>query len=136
MSRLTATTADENQGGEEPQVGDRGLWRTLTLWYAVAGGIGAWTIHLLFLSSFVRFSCNVKGTGWVHHAVTAATALMTLVAMAMAWGLLRQGSADEASGEPGGRTHFLGLLGLAIGGVNLLLILLEGSYVFFLHPCG
>jgi hypothetical protein len=112
------------------------LLHGLKVWYAVVGGIGAWTVHMLFLSSFVQYTCNEGHVGWVHHVVTAVTAAATVLSMVLAWSLVREGAdADEAAPSYEGRTRFLGMAGLLIGAINLALILLEGSYVFFLKPC-
>src|SRR5205085_8221646 len=52
----------------------------ITVWYAVLGGIGAWTIHLMVLVSLVRYTCNAPGSeGWMH-LTTAVTLAMTAVA--------------------------------------------------------
>jgi hypothetical protein len=111
--------------------------RFVTVWYAVAGGIGAWTVHLLFEAAFVKFTCTSHGWVWAMHLVTAVTALATVAAMALAWRLLRiSRDADEAAADAGGRLQFLGYAGLLIGAINLALILLEGADVVFLHRCG
>ncbi len=111
--------------------------RFVTVWYAVLGGVGAWTAHLLFEASFMKYTCNSHGYVWVMHLATAVTALATVAAMVLSWRLLRvsQGS-DEAAADAGGRLQFLGYAGLLIGAINLALILLEGVYVVFLHRCG
>ena len=108
----------------------------VTVWYALLGGIGAWTIHLLVLVSIVRFTCNTHGYLWVMHLTTAVTLAMTAAAMLLAGRLLREGEQDE--GTAGERTRFLGRLGLVIGAVNFLLIALEGLYVVVLgsRRCG
>jgi hypothetical protein len=98
-------------------------------------------VHLVFISSFVRFSCNRAGVTWVPHAVTAATALVTVVAIAVCAALARSnrpanaGSDDEAASAPA-RTRFLGRLGVLCGAINLVLILVEGGYAGAVHRCG
>jgi hypothetical protein len=112
----------------------------LRFWFAVLGGIGAWLAHLITLTSLVRYTCNVHGhTQWVEHAVTAATALVTLAALALCVQYLRAAGsdADEGAGTPWGRTRFLATFGVLSNSVNLLLILVEGTYVFVIRPaCG
>ncbi len=114
----------------------------VTVWYAVLGGIGAWTIHLLVLTSVVQFTCNAGGYEWIMHVTTLVTLAMTAVAMALSLRLVRQGRKADADGGGGGnggeRTVFLGQLGLLIGGVNFLLIALEGLYAVLLEArrCG
>ena len=130
----------------------------VTVWYAVLGGIGAWTIHLLVLTSVVQFTCNAGGYAWIMHVTTLVTLGMTAVAMALSLRLVRQGQKGDANGNGhdgngrdgnggdgnGGegngaeRTQFLGQLGLVVGGVNFLLIALEGLYAVLLEArrCG
>ena len=103
--------------------------------YSVVGGIGAWTVHLLYLSSFAGFGCKHPEWRWSMHALTAATAGATALAIALAWALFRSAGDDERSGTLGGQLRFLGVLGLLVGGINLVLILLEGSYAIFISPC-
>jgi hypothetical protein len=111
--------------------------RAVRIWYAVLGGVGAWTVHLLALSSFVRFSCNVHGYTWVMHAVTVITAIATLVAMWLALRLVREADheTDETADTAAGRLRFLGRVGLLVGAINLALIVLEGAYVTVLKTC-
>ncbi len=107
----------------------------IKLWFAVLGGIAAWTVHLLVLSAITRFTCNQEGTRWVMDLITLVTALVTVVAMWLCVGLVRASKDDEAADTLTGNTRFLGVFGLMVGGVNLALILLEGSYALFLSPC-
>jgi hypothetical protein len=107
------------------------------VWYAVAGSIGAWTIHLLFFAGFVRFTCNVAGALWAMHAITVLCLGLTVVALALAIRLARH-EGDEAAESESGRLQFLGRLGVLVGVANFLLISLEELYVFVLHTkrCG
>ncbi|MDP9071088.1 MAG: hypothetical protein M3N68_07350 [Actinomycetota bacterium] len=107
----------------------------IKLWFAVLGGIAAWTVHLLMVAALTRFTCNEEGTRWVMDVFTLVTALVTVAAMWLCVGLVRGSSDDEAAGTLPGNTQFLGVFGLMIGGINLALILLEGSYAWFLSPC-
>jgi uncharacterized ion transporter superfamily protein YfcC len=117
------------------------LWSAVrtgfTVWYALLGSIAAWIIHLIFLASFVRYTCNVPSTKWVLHAVTAVTLAMTVLAMVLAWRLDRT-DGDEGSDRNGGPLRFVGRLALVIGASNFALIALEELYVIVLAPkrCG
>jgi hypothetical protein len=111
------------------------LWRIANVWFAVFGGIGAWAVHIIFEASFVRYRCNAGSGSGVMHLVTAVTAIATVVAMALSWRLMHLGD-DESADSQIGRARFLGITGLLIGGINLMLILLEGSYVLFWRACG
>ena len=111
--------------------------RGVRVGYALSGGIAAWMAHLIFVSSFVRYTCTTHGVTWVQHLVTAITAGATLWAMALSLQMVREaGPTDEEAGTPAGRTRFLGLLGLLFGAIDLLLILAEGFYVILVHRCG
>ena len=108
--------------------------RAFRAWYGVIAGIGAWTVHLLAVSSLAREACLRAGTIWVMHAITAACAAATILALVFAWQFARQPGEDE-SGFAEGRERFLGRLGLLISAINLLLILGEGSYVELVRRC-
>lgn len=105
------------------------------LWFAVLTGIAAWAAHLLLLAALARWTCNEGGSRWVLDALTLLTALATIVAMWLCVGIIRGAKDDEAAATPAGRTHFLGVFGLMTGSINLALILLEGSYAWFISPC-
>ena len=104
-------------------------------WFAVLGGIGAWLVHLTYAASVVRLTCEHPGLIWSIHAVTAVTALVTVFAIVMSAGLVRESADDESAGTRAGQIRFLGLMGVLVGAINLALILLEGSFAIFLRPC-
>ena len=108
---------------------------SLATWFAVLGGIVAWMVHLTYSASVVELTCEHPGLIWTIHGMTAVTALVTLVAMALSALLLREGSDVESAGTRAGQLRFLGIMGLLVGAINLALILLEGSYAIFLRPC-
>ena len=96
-------------------------------WYAVVAPIVAWLVHLSAEASLVQHTCNSSGTQWPMHAVTAVCVAVTLSAMAVAFRMAQ---------HPSGPWRFLGLLGVILGAANLVLILLEGSYILFISACG
>lgn len=96
------------------------------IWFAVLGGIAAWLVHLIATASLVAAACPHHPVLWVVHTVTAITLLVTAAAMTMSWRL--RFAADEPR-------RFLGDLGMLLNATNLALILLEGSFVLFIHPC-
>jgi hypothetical protein len=108
----------------------------LRVWFAVVGPIGAWMFHLVFLASISRYSCRSHWATWAQHAVTLAMAALTVLAIWICVGLVRQGKDDDAAATREGRARFLGYFGLINGVANLALIALEGSYVLFIHRCG
>jgi hypothetical protein len=93
--------------------------RGALLWFALTAGIVAWIAHLVFFASIVEF-VNDNGYFWLFH-------VGNVVCIALAGD-----DDDEEDPTPEGRMRFLGLLGMASNGINLLLILFEGSYIFFI----
>lgn len=109
---------------------------TLGVWFAVLGGIAAWTLHVLFLASWSQHACNEGGLMWASHLMTGVTGAVTVTAMALSYRLVRAAaSADEGDPTSGGWWRFLGLFGLLTGSINLLLIILEGAFVAAIGPC-
>jgi hypothetical protein len=103
-------------------------------WWAALAGIPAWLVHLVAEASLAGEACASPQTIWVMHAVTAACAAVTLVAMAVAWPFAWQ-AADHEGADPPARLRFVGRFGLLLGAINLLLILGEGSYVVLVRRC-
>jgi hypothetical protein len=102
------------------------------LWFALIAGIVAWVAHLLTLASLVQF-VHDNGYFWLFHVANAVCLALARLALYLSWLVYRAGAgADEESPTPEGRMRFLGQVGLASNGINLLLILLEGSYIFFI----
>ena len=109
--------------------------RGIRVAYTLAGSTAAWMAHLIFAASYVRYTCNVSGTTWLQHVVTALCAAIAVHAGWVGYGLYREGRTDpEDAGTPRGTNHFVGLLGIIFAAVNVLLILAEGSMVGLIHP--
>jgi hypothetical protein len=120
-----------------PAGGRDQLPRGLRLWYAVTAGVFWWAVHVWAFASMARLRCLHPNVTWVLHAITVVTALGTLLAMWWSWQLWREGQGvDDGEGNPLGLRNFLGMLGLLTGLTNLLLILWESGYVFFMPSCG
>jgi hypothetical protein len=100
-----------------------------TMWIAVFGGIGAWTVHLVAEAALVAARGPHPDVVWVMHGLTAALVLIVLVWMRACRRMTQLSTNPESDASPGGRTVFLGWLGLAIGALNLLLIVYEGVLV-------
>jgi hypothetical protein len=108
--------------------------RGVLVWYAVFGGVAAWTVHLVFCAAIVRWLFNVHEGHWPLDVATAVCAVATLVAIALSWRLLRiAGDADEGGADDAGQVRFLGYLGLLFGAINLALIVIEGAYAVVLY---
>jgi hypothetical protein len=120
------------------------LRRAVEVWFAAFGGIGAWTVHLLFVVSAEHWSYLHHEYRWTLHAATVVCAAVTIVALLLARRLYvvasggnpasggDPASADASSNDDAGQLLFLAQLGLLVGAINLALILLEGSYVLFI----
>jgi hypothetical protein len=115
-------------------------------WGAVVGSTAAWVTHLVFSAAWsveggrsragASAACT-HGPTWPLHVATALTAAICLVALGAALIVLRhRADASSGSGSLDGQLRFLGLLGVAAAVINLVLIVLEGSYVLFLRSCG
>ena len=89
----------------------------ILVWYGVLGGIGAWTIHLVFFAAYVRFTCNHSGSLWLMHVITLVTLAMCGAAILLCWRMLQSApDADEAADDEGGRAQFLARMGLLMAG--------------------
>jgi hypothetical protein len=105
--------------------------RGVVVWFALTAGIVAWVLHLTAFAALVEF-VHDNGYSWLFTLGNALALALTFVAGWLSWLIYRAGSDDEDVGTPAGRKRFLGALGLLVNGINLLLILLEGSYVYFI----
>jgi hypothetical protein len=106
--------------------------RGALLWFALTAGIVAWIAHLVFFASIVEF-VNDNGYFWLFHVGNVVCIALAVLAIYLSWLVYRAGEDDdEEDPTPEGRMRFLGLLGMASNGINLVLILFEGSYIFFI----
>lgn len=111
----------------------RGLTRRQVLlgWTATVVPIIAWTVHLTGEAALVRYVCEHHNVEWTMHALTAGTALVCVVCLAIGLSYARR----PAGAAGNGAFRFLGVLAASVAFVNLLLIVWEGSYVPFLPLC-
>jgi hypothetical protein len=105
--------------------------RGVLVWFALTASIAAWIVHLTAFAAMVGFVRD-NGYFWIFTVGNGLAVAITLVAGWLSWLMYRAGADDESLGTPEGRIRFLGEMGLLVNGVNLLLILLEGSYVYFI----
>lgn len=103
-----------------------GLWIT----YALFGGILAWMAHLIAQSGLNGWVCET-GQLWPFHAVTVATALMTLHALRVGWRI----SHPDTSSPQVQAARFLGWMAVVFNVFNLALIAAEWVPVVVVHPC-
>jgi hypothetical protein len=116
---------------------------TFVGWSAIVVPTAAWAVHLVFTASFAGFGgrgragtapCSV-GPEWPMHLATAVTALACVAGAFAAHAVYRYHD-GSGSGSLAGQYRLLGLIGYASAAFNLVLILVEGSYVIFLGHCG
>jgi hypothetical protein len=103
----------------------------LLLWYALAGGVVWWFVHLLGLSALARPSC-LHHLSWTMHALTAATAVGAISAV---WASLSLRSETSPVAAANGRSRFLGDIAILFNVIALALIVLEGLPPVFLGTC-
>lgn len=104
-------------------------------WLMITGPIGVWVVHVSFEAAITRFTCIEPGWRWVMHAATVVAAAVTAVAILHCLRLARRAGNGEDAGTEAGQMRFAGLFGVAMGLFNLVLVLWEGAYVFFLRSC-
>jgi hypothetical protein len=105
--------------------------RGFLVWFALIAGIVAWIVHLSAFAGAVEF-VHDNGFFWFFYVGNGVAIAVTLVAMWLSWLLVRAGNDAEDAGTPGGRIKFLGLVALLVNAINLMLIVLEGSYIYFI----
>jgi hypothetical protein len=107
--------------------------RGVLVWFALTAGIAAWTVHLVSFAALVEF-VHDNGYSWLFTVGNIGAVAVTLLAGWLSWLMYEAGTDGEEVGTPAGRMRFLGALGILVNGINLLLIVAEGSYVYFIAP--
>jgi len=102
----------------------RGFW----LWYGVTSGPLLWMVHITGVSAFASGWCAHQWEQWGAHLLTVVTGGATAAALWISY-RVRRASVDD-------RYVFLGWLGLSMGGLSLLLILIEEAFIWTLRGCG
>jgi hypothetical protein len=102
------------------------------VWFAFSAGIAAWIVHLTLFASVVTL-VHHHGYFWIFHVGNGVALVLTLVATWMCWLMVRDADANAGPEWPAERIRFLGHLGLLVNAINLLLIAVEGSYIFFIR---
>jgi hypothetical protein len=116
-----------------PTAGVAATRHGVVLVLASALSIVAWIAHLSSLASLVELSRTRDEVVWVMHALTLALSLVCVAVIVLGIWYVRRTTGQEGDGTPMGRTTFLAWMAIITGSFNLLLILLEGSYVVFIH---
>lgn len=99
------------------------------LWYAALSGPVHWMVHITGVAALASAACGDSGHGFTlaAHALTVVTGAATV--LAIVW-------SRRLAAAPQGTHRFLGQFGLGVGGLSLLLILLEEAYVWTVRVCG
>ena len=112
------------------------------IWFAVAGPPVGWGLQFGIGYWISQAHCSQATGGWTAAGQAWSIALTVVAAaVAVAAGLVavalfratRDSEHDE--GPPGGRTHFLSIVGMAITPLFTFIILMNGVGVGVLSPC-
>jgi hypothetical protein len=106
--------------------------RGFLVWFALTAGIVAWVVHLVAFAAIVEF-IHDHGYFWLFYIGNGSALVVTLLALWLSWQMATSTDESEESGTPAGRIRFLGEFGLLVNAINLMLILLEGSYIYFIR---
>jgi hypothetical protein len=91
-------------------------------------------VHLTYMAA-VATRADSSTWRWTLYAITPATAIPTLVCLALSWHWHRKYAGAEPGSEES-QLEFIGLIGVATGVFNLLLIVAEGVLVPILSSRG
>ena len=106
--------------------------RGALVWFAVTAGIVAWIAHLVFFASIVEF-VHDNGYFWLFHVGNVVCiALARPRAVPLVAAVPAGNGDDEEDPHAAGPDALPRPFGLAVNAMNLLLILFEGSYIFFI----
>ncbi len=102
------------------------------LWTITFGSIAVWIVHLTAEACLAAVRERHGSVVWLMHGLTVVLTRWS-PPECFCWRLAHRSPLDtfddEGLGSPAGRTVFLGWLGFAIGALNLLLIVVEGSFI-------
>ncbi|MGV9330078.1 hypothetical protein [Streptosporangium sandarakinum] len=111
------------------------------LWFAVLGGVIAWSLHVVFAWSVVELTC-VEGGGLIGGIpvdvfAAVATGLPAVVAVAalVVDLLLWRRDPPEPPGRKADRVRFMLQIGFWLDVFSVLMILMGGLAVVMLPPC-
>jgi hypothetical protein len=108
-----------------------GRWALAAEWFGLLGGAVAWSAQLVLGNGFAEVGCEAGGFHGMPAlllAITAAAAIVTIVAGIISWTILRRSRRDEGTTTTSReRAQFMGMSGLVASGVFLALILMGGA---------
>lgn len=110
------------------------------LWFGVLGAPFAWAAQHVAGYALTAAACGDAGRRWNVHldtwtiVVTAVAATVTLLAGAAAVSVFRV-TRDAGDEPPGGRIHFLAIVGMTITPLFLAIIVMSGLGSILLANC-
>jgi hypothetical protein len=112
------------------------------LWFAVLGAPAAWVTQFLAGFALTEAACNTAGRTWnvpldgLVIGLTAGAVAVSVAAELAAFATFRATrDAGEGGAPPGGRVHFLAIVGLVVTPLMLAMIVLSGVGVLALDGC-
>jgi hypothetical protein len=112
------------------------------LWFAVLGAPFAWGFQFGVNYWISEAQCSLSGPGWTSAShtwavvLTVAAAIVALAAGLVSVLLFRATSdLEDDDAPPGGRTHFLSIVGMAITPLFFFIIVMNGVGATVLAPC-
>lgn len=106
-------------------------------WVGLLSGPLAWLLQLQTAYTLVSWACAHDVHAMSLHIVTAAALLLTAGGGFIAWRCLQRAGKEPSGGEGRAvsRSRFMAVLGLSTSAMFFLVILVQGSASFILHPC-
>jgi hypothetical protein len=109
----------------------------LAQWAGLLAGPLAWLLQLQTAYTLVSWACAHDVQAISLHIVTVAALLLTAAGGFIAWRSWQRAGKEWPGGEGGAvsRSRFMSVLGLFTSAMFFLVILVQGSASFILHPC-
>jgi hypothetical protein len=109
------------------------------LWYPIVAVMLAWKLQLMINYALVPYACW-EGLLWLIHLTSAATLLLALSGIWVAYGTWRESTVESRHEDMEsewivGRTRFMAGGGLLLGGILALVILGQWLPSFIISPC-
>ena len=102
-------------------------------WFGLLGGPAVWGVHLGLNYAFVPEACAAGGAALLH--VFTVVLLAAGVASLLAAWKVRSAALTHADERVGERNLFLGTAGMALAGLFIGVIFMEGLQPLFIDPC-
>jgi hypothetical protein len=138
---MSATTTPDDPPRHPPEPEREGYFAgtrgKLSLWAGVLLGPVAWAVQLQAGYALSRFSYEQRWLTAVHHAVSAASLLIVVGALVLAWRdwhRIGRGQPRGIEGGVPGRSRFMAVLGMFTSALFALVILAQWVPVFFIDP--